>query len=171
MSAIISPCGKYRYRLERECGMPFEGSKVFAFFGVNPSTADATIDDATVRKWRGFTLRNGGHRFIVGNVFAFRATDVGALFHADDAVGPDNLHHLKQIIADADVLVPCWGSSDKVLKSLRGRLKTLLYILQSSGKPVMHFGLTKGGEPRHPLMLGYDTPLTPWSAQGGSADE
>lgn len=162
MSAIISDCGRYRYRLERECGLPFDGSKTFAYFGINPSTADATLDDATVRKWRGFTQRNGGHRFIVGNVFAFRATDVGALYHADDAVGPDNLRHLKQIIADADVLVPCWGSSSKVFKSMRGRLKTVLYMLNSSGKPVMHFGLTASGEPKHPLMLGYDTPLTPW---------
>lgn len=160
MSAVISDCGQYRYRLERECSMPFEGSMVFAYFGINPSTADATLDDATVRKWKGFTVRNGGHRFIVGNVFAFRATDVGALYHAADAVGPENLRHLKQIIADADVLVPCWGSSDKVFKSMRGRLKTLLYILQSSGKPVMHFGLTASGDPKHPLMLGYDTPLT-----------
>lgn len=162
MSAIISDCGKYRYRLERECSMPFDGSKVFAYFGINPSTADATLDDATVRKWRGFTMRNGGHRFIVGNVFAFRATDVGALYHAEDAVGPDNLRHLKQIIADADVLVPCWGSSSKVFKSMRGRLKTLLYMLNSSGKPVMHFGLTATGDPKHPLMLGYNTPLTAW---------
>jgi hypothetical protein len=165
MSAIISDCGQYRYRLERDCGIAFDGSKTFAYFGINPSTADATLDDATVRKWRGFTVRNGGHRFIVGNVFAFRATEVGALYHAEDAAGPDNLIHLKQIIADADVLVPCWGSSGKVFKSMRGRLKTVLYMLNSSGKPVMHFGLTKSGDPKHPLMLGYDTPLIEWVTQ------
>lgn len=163
MSAIISPCGNYRYRLERDCAPPSEGSKVIAYFGINPSTADATLDDATVRKWKGFTVRNGGHRFIVGNVYAYRATDVGALYHADDAVGPENLRHLKQIIADADILVPCWGSSGKLLKSLRGRLKTVMYMLQASGKPVMHFGLTASGDPMHPLMLSYNTPLIEWA--------
>jgi len=167
MSAIISECGQYRYRLERDCGMPFSGSKVFAYFGINPSTADATIDDATVRKWRGFTVRNGGHRFIVGNAFAFRATDVDALRHAKDAVGPDNLRNLQQIIADADVLVPCWGQSNKVIKPMRTRLSALLHLLRSSGKPVMHFGLTASGDPRHPLMLGYDTPLALWPALTG----
>lgn len=48
MSAILSACGKYRYRLEREVGM---GGPVYAYFGVNPSTADGSIDDATVRRW------------------------------------------------------------------------------------------------------------------------
>lgn len=162
MSAIISECGLYRYRLERELSMPFAGSKTFAYFGINPSTADAELDDATVRKWKGFTRRNDGHRFIVGNVFAYRSTDPKALYHVADPVGPENLRHLKQIIADADVLVPCWGSSSKVFKSMRGRMKALLYILAASGKPVLCFGRTKTGDPQHPLMLGYDTPLTPW---------
>nr|WP_246217502.1 DUF1643 domain-containing protein [Paraburkholderia panacisoli] len=48
----------------------------FAFFGVNPSTTDATLDDATARKCIGFTKPNGGRRLIVGNVFAVRSTDV-----------------------------------------------------------------------------------------------
>jgi hypothetical protein len=72
VNAIISPCGLYRYRLERTVAMT---GPVYAFFGVNPSTADASIDDATVRKWIGFTKKWGGSRFIVGNVFAYRSTD------------------------------------------------------------------------------------------------
>jgi hypothetical protein len=32
----------------------------------------------------------------------------------------------------------------------------------ASGKPVKIFGLTKGGDPLHPLFLGYETPLVPW---------
>lgn len=159
MSAIISPCGQYRYRLERDCSMPFEGCKVFAYFGINPSTADAMLDDATVRKWRGFTTRNGGHRFIVGNVFAYRATHVRELGVVEDPFGPDNLEALWQIVADADVLVPCWGVISKVPLRMRERFDTLWEILASSGKPVLHFGLTTSGDPKHPLMLGYDTPL------------
>ncbi|MDT4864043.1 hypothetical protein FQZ97_987880 [compost metagenome] len=162
MSAIISECGKYRYRLERDCGMPLEGSKVFAYFGINPSTADANLDDATVRKWRGFTVRNGGHRFIVGNVFAFRSTDPRALARQDDPFGPEWLEHLNKIIADADVLVPCWGGLSKMPRDLRGAPAQLLNTLIRSGKSVLHFGVTSCGQPMHPLMLGYDTPLTEW---------
>lgn len=159
MSAIISPCGLYRYRLERE--VQTEG-KVFAFFGINPSTADASLDDATVRKWRGFTLRNGGRRFIVGNIFAFRSTDPKALSKQDDPFGPEWLDHMKTIIADADVLVPCWGSLSKMPRDLRGAPAQLLSTLSRSGKPILHFGITSCGQPKHPLMLGYDTPLLPW---------
>ena len=83
-SAIISHCGKYRYRLDR---MVSDSGPVYAFFGVNPSTADASVDDATVRKWRGFVQRWGGSRFIVGNVFAYRATDVKELATAVDPFG------------------------------------------------------------------------------------
>nr|UBL09545.1 Phage protein [Enterobacter cloacae] len=49
-------------------------------------------------------------RFIVGNAFAFRATDVRELATAVDPVGPENEIHLERIIRDADVLVPCWGA-------------------------------------------------------------
>ncbi|ANL41039.1 MULTISPECIES: DUF1643 domain-containing protein [Rhizobium] len=119
-------------------------------------------DDATVRKWRGFTIRNGGHRFIVGNVFSYRATDVCELGTADVCTGEDHFEHLDQIIAEADVLVPCWGNSGKVPKKLRPVIVTMLHNLRTSGKPVFHFGLTDSGDPKHPLMLGYDTPLAQW---------
>lgn len=170
MSAIISPCGLYRYRLERDCSMPFDGSKTFAYFGINPSTADATLDDATVRKWKGFTIRNGGHRFIVGNVFAFRSTDPKALSRQDDPFGPDWLENLNAIIAEADVLVPCWGGLSKMPKDLRCAPAQLLNSLIRSGKPVFHFGVTECGQPKHPLMLSYDTQLTPWPALASHAE-
>ena len=177
MSAVISPCGTYRYRLDRS-GLPplsqcilDEGNrhplagKTVAFFGVNPSTADASVDDATVRKWVGFCRRWGVGRFIVGNVFSFRATDVRDLARVPFQQGPQHFAHLAKIIEDADVLVPCWGNSGKVPQGLRSQFGLMLAWLQRTGKPVMHFGLTASGDPKHPLMLGYDTPLTPWVQQ------
>jgi hypothetical protein len=162
MTAVLSPCSLYRYRLERDVQ---HAGQVFAYFGINPSTADATLDDATVRKWRGFTLRNGGRRFIVGNVFAYRSTDPKALTRVDDPFGPDWQRHLAEIIAEADVLVPCWGAIGKMPPDLQGAPAQLLAHLIASGKPVLHFGRTACGQPKHPLMLGYDTPLQPWGAQ------
>lgn len=173
MSAIISECGKYRYRLERdrlqplaECIIDHDNfhpltGKTVAFFGVNPSTADASADDATVRKWIGFCRRWGVSRFIVGNVFSYRATDVRELANVPFQQGPQHFAHLEKIIEDADVLVPCWGNSDKVPKALRNQIDMMIDWLHRTGKPVMHFGLTASGDPKHPLMLGYDTPLTP----------
>lgn len=165
MTAIISPCGLYRYRLERTLAM--EGP-VYAFFGINPSTADASIDDATVRKWIGFCKRWGASRFIVGNVFAYRATDVKALATVADAFGDDIGEHITDIIEEADILVPCWGSETKVPAQLRFAFDVLLDKMLDSGKPVMHFGKTQDGYPKHPLMLGYDTPLVLWDQEGGA---
>ncbi|WP_175837081.1 DUF1643 domain-containing protein [Burkholderia anthina] len=161
MSAIISNCGTYRYRLEREVG--FDGP-TYAFIGINPSTADASIDDATVRKWIGFVSRWGGRKFIVGNVFALRATDVGALASADDPVGPMNDAHLASILHDADIIVPCWGARGKLLPMLLPRLDMISRLMGGATKSVMTFGLTASGDPKHPLMLGYDTELQPWRA-------
>jgi len=156
MSAILSECGKYRYRLERSVGMQ---GPIFAFFGVNPSTADASIDDQTVRKWMGFTKLWGGCGFIVGNVFAFRATNVNHLRYEPDPIGPLNRHHLRRIAEDADILVPCWGTQTKIAAEMRGQFPRTLDLLKSLGKPIRHLGLTACGQPKHPLMLGYDTPL------------
>lgn len=157
MTAVLSDCRRYRYRLSRDVDM--FGTKVIAFFGINPSTADANIDDQTVCKWIAFTKLNQGGGFIVGNVFAFRATDVSKLASAEDPVGPDNLCHLRSIIEEADLLVPCWGARDKVPKDLHKNIDDTLSLLVESGKPVYTFGFTASGDPRHPLMLPYDTQL------------
>lgn len=161
MAAVISDCGEYRYRLERTVDEMF-GGPVFAFFGINPSTADASIDDATVRKWRGFVSRWRGSRFIVGNVFAFRATDVKELARTPDPIGRLNNDHIKQIIADASVLIPCWGNTSKVPGELRHNFRWMARMISEAGKPVRAFGYSKAGDPLHPLMLGYDTPLVDW---------
>lgn len=161
-SAIISECGTWRYRLDR--GGRGDGP-VYAFFGVNGSTADAEENDHTVRKWIGFNTRFGGSRFIVGNAFGFRATDVRALAKAADPVGPDNDRHLHEIAAEADILVPCWGDRFKLPRVLRPRLAAVEDLLRGYEKPVLCYGLTKGGDPLHPLTLAWSTTLIPWVRQ------
>ena len=166
--AVISECGRYRHRLSRFWK---DEGLVFGFFGVNPSTADASIDDATVRKWVGFTDRNGGKGFIVGNVFDFRATNVKELLVPDMAASLVNEFYLREIIKDSDVLVPCWGNSSKVHKQLRRSFDDVMSLILSAGKPVMCFGLTKSGDPKHPLMLGYNTPLIPFDVNYDAAQD
>lgn len=158
-SAVISPCRRYRYRLEREVSA---NGLAFAYFGINGSKADATIDDQTTKKWIGFTRRNGGRKYIVGNPFAFRSQDVRLLADVGDPVGPENAQHLAGIIRDADILVPCWGSRNKIPERLHPQLDALRDLIFASGKPVRVFGFTASGDPKHPLMLGYDTALVNW---------
>lgn len=159
MNAILSQCGNYRYRLERQIA---DTGIVIAFFGVNPSTADAGTDDQTTMKWRGFAKIHGARSYIAGNPFAYRSKDIRYLAAIADPVGPDNLRHIAKIIEDSHLLVPCWGSRSKLPEKLRPHLHSLELMLRASGKPLKVFGLTKSGDPMHPLMLGYDTPLVPW---------
>jgi hypothetical protein len=137
------------------------GEKVFAYIGINPSTATAKIDDQTVKKWVGFTIRNNGAAFLVANVFSYRSTDVKELARVDDPVGPENDRYLLEVIKEADIIVPCWGSRDKVPDTLHPHLDKVIALLKESGKPVRCFGLTASGDPKHPLMLSYETPLEP----------
>ena len=157
MSAVISDCGRYRYRLERTTPRLGLESKLVVFIGVNPSTADATVDDATVRKWRGFALRWGYTHFVVGNLFAYRATDVKALATVPNPVGERNDDHLRAMLRDADTLVPCWGDRGKLPKQLHARIDRMWDLIAESGAPVHALGITKGGDPKH---------LPDWRADG-----
>jgi hypothetical protein len=163
MSAVISSCGLYRLRLDRDVQLH---GIVAALFGVNPSTADAFIDDQTIRKDIGFAKLHGWRKIIKGNAFSYRATDVATLARCSDPIGPENSMYIEQIIAEADILVPCWGSRNKVPKALWSVLDGLMIKLMVSRKPVMAFGLTNSGDPKHTLTLGYDTKLV--ALQNGS---
>lgn len=154
--AVISKCCQYRFSLSRYWDLE---KPQFGFFGVNPSTADAAFDDATVRKWVGFTERNGGGGFVVGNLFAFRATDVKELAKQEDPVGKDNNYFLEMLIEEADVLVPCWGARGKLPRTFQPRVEEVEKIIFGSDKPVFCFGRTISGDFKHPLFLKYETKL------------
>jgi hypothetical protein len=158
--ALISACGTYRHWLYREV-QPTGITAVFV--GINPSTAGPKEEDQTTGKWRGFSLRNGIRDYYALNPFDFRATDVRELARVGAPVSADNEIHIREIISRADLLIPCWGNSAKLPKQLRYHLVRMKIMLRDSGKPIKIFGLTKSGDPMHPLMLGYDTPLVEWN--------
>ena len=158
-SAIISDCGLYRYRLERHA---LAGAGSVAWIMVNPSTADAKEDDPTIRKVIGFSERMGAGWLMVGNKFAYRATDVRELRTARDPVGPENDQHLARIIAEAGTVIAAWGPLAKLPPALRRRWYKIARMADEAGRALMCFGTAQDGHPRHPLMLAYDTPLTEW---------
>jgi hypothetical protein len=163
MSALFSEGGEekalFRWRLDRE--VQDEGI-VAALVGVNPSDAGAVKNDQTIRKDLGFAQRLGWRRIIKVNKFAFRATDVRELASAFDPIGPENDAHLARAFEDADVIVPCWGPLSKLPKRLRRRYIEVCRIIERAGKPVMCLGTANDGQPRHTLMLAYETRLVPW---------
>ena len=162
MSAVISPCETYRYSLGRDWGL-FSGrawGPLICWIMVNPSTADANDDDATIRKVRGFTERMGAHRFVVGNLFAYRSTDIKELKKACDPIGPDNHIHLADMIERADRVIFAWGASGKMPPQFHDQY--LLVSTLVSGQPEkgpFAIGICKDGSPRHPLMTPYSEPM------------
>lgn len=57
-SAEISDCGRYRYRLSRWWGDKDDPDRA-VFVMLNPSTADASNDDPTIRRCIGFAQSHG----------------------------------------------------------------------------------------------------------------
>jgi len=150
--AHISDCGSYRYNLYR-C---WDRSKPFmTFVMLNPSTADANEDDPTIRRCMGFAEREECGGIEVVNLFAYRATDPKQMKSVIDPIGPMNNDYLSAAALDDNKYIVCaWGAHG----SYRGRDKEVLKLLDI-GSMIRHLGLTKAGQPKHPLYLKSDTPL------------
>ena len=151
-TATVSPCGTYRYNL---CRRWARGRRVL-FVGLNPSTADADVDDATVRRLIKFATSWGFGAFSIVNIFAYRSKDPKDLAVADDPIGPDNGRHLWAAFQQHDVIIPMWGANGGLL----GRDAEVLSLMRNSAPGhVLCFGTTKAGHPKHPLYLRADTEL------------
>lgn len=157
--AVLTNDGLYRLKLGRKMAT---GRKVGLWLGVNPSTADAELDDASIRKLYGFGERLDIGEWWVGNMFAYRATDVRTLARIQDPIGSATDVYLAQMMDAADVVIAGWGSIGKVPLRLQGRWRDLVLLADERGKELMCWGTCGDGHPRHPLMLAYDTPLVPW---------
>jgi hypothetical protein len=150
--AIISECGQYRYYLSRRWK---EGGKVMIFIMLNPSTADASVDDATIRKCVGFANRAGCNAIEVVNLFGFRATKPADLWKARDPVGPDNMKHIRETIATPDAIIVCaWGAN-----ASHEDAAEVMALLRHKRRQPYRLAMTNGGQPGHPLMLPYSSTL------------
>lgn len=161
MSATISDCGTYRYWLERgEADAPY-----VAWVLANPSTADAELDDPTVRKARGFTERWGYKRFVFVNVFAYRSTSPCGLLGKSlpELSGDGNEDAVSRAVKYSEFTVVAWGNA--IIPPLRHQASRVFlelvqpFVGKDHAKPIQCLGYTKDRQPRHPLMLAYTTPL------------
>lgn len=146
--------GKYRYRLWRtwDTGLP-----TAAFVMLNPSTADATADDQTLRRCIDFAKRWGYGRVELGNLFAYRASEPSELWNRTDIVGPENDRYLREMLTGDVLPVAAWGAyGDKL-----GRASDVSARFDVDW---VCLGTTHSGQPRHPLYLPADTSPEPWEA-------
>lgn len=173
-TATLSPCGRYRYHLGRTWGKSFRALRCGVIM-LNPSTADADVDDPTIRRlyhfirsrrWGDFDedLMFGG--FDVFNLFAYRATNPATLARVADPVGPDNDRTLAESFPysfEGYHVICAWGNESTPL--IRERAKAVRQWLDTKhhhsggGMATFCLGLTQNGSPRHPLYL---PNLTEW---------
>ncbi len=154
--ATISACGRYRYTLTRRWG---SGSSSVLWVMLNPSTADATLDDPTIRRCIAFSKAWGRDALTVCNLYALRTTYPAELWKCADPVGPENDKHI--VRSGGDVIVCAWGANAKADRV------TAFFNLMSGMAPMLCLGTTKAGAPRHPLYVAGSTPLQPWRPASG----
>ncbi|MGH3916355.1 MAG: DUF1643 domain-containing protein [Pseudonocardiaceae bacterium] len=142
--AVVSPCGAYRYELHRR----WAPGPVCTWIMLNPSTADQSTDDPTIRRCRGFARRWGFTAITVHNLFALRSADPRALRTHPDPIGPDNDHWLLTPPAGG-VTVCAWGTHGP----LHDRASTLTASLTRAGIALFCLARTTTGQPHHPLYL------------------
>lgn len=154
-AASISECGRYRYTLHRW----WEPDRTrLGFIMLNPSTADADIDDPTIRRCLGFARALGCDGIRVFNLYAFRATKPADLWKADEPTGGDrNDDLLREVLRQAKSwpVIAAWGANAKPDR--------VAEVMSWHGSEhLLALGLTKDGAPRHPLYLRADAKPIPF---------
>lgn len=143
--ATFSPCRRYRYALWREWD---QSLPTVVFCGLNPSTADESKDDPTIRRELGYARDWQFGRLIKVNAYAWRDTDPKKMLAAEDPIGPDNLCEVLMHARAAALFIAAWGNNIRerdafVLRTLLRQAGVTIHVLRLTGK----------GQPEHPLYL------------------
>jgi hypothetical protein len=152
--AIFDVYGRYRYSLWRAWSA-YHPRIVFVL--LNPSTANGQKNDSTIRRCMGFARAWNFWSMEVVNLFAYRAMDYRKLFKVSDPVGEENNRFLMQAVERCSNVVVGWGTRGTLL----GRDLQVMSLL-AGRKDAYCLGITKDGQPRHPLYVKGDTSLVPF---------
>ncbi len=159
--AYFSPCRTWRYCLTRDVA-PLTGEGTVAFIGLNPSTADETADDPTIRRCIGFARSWGYARLKMLNLFAFRSTDPTGLVTAADPVGPENDHVIAVTVGGCDLVVAAWGAFP-----YEARVRDVLELVSDPHC----LGVNRNGSPRHPLYVPASVEAVPFREFSAGGEE
>lgn len=109
---------------------------------LNPSIADAEVDDPTICRVINFAKSWGYGGVFVGNLYSFRSTNPKGLQYVDNPIGKDNIKHIKSLIRLAEKVIYAWGNNQKEPDWLYKLVDTPYCI-----------DVSKKGIPKHPLYL------------------
>ena len=148
--AEFSDCRRYRYALWRR--WDWQGyAKQIMFIGLNPSTANESENDATIRRCIQFAKEWGYCGVLVTNVYAWCSTDPRRLKNVSNPTGPDNDKVLSDRQSQAGLIVAAWGNHCPPEREQE--------VCRAIARTIYCLGCTKDGRPRHPLYLPKTTQL------------
>lgn len=161
---IVTEVSDYRYTLTRRVDRGHTTvANTLCWVMLNPSTADETFDDPTIRRVTRFTFDHGFANLIVVNHFALRATNpkhlIDAAENGIDPIGQHNPWHIADAFDRSGAIVFAWGAW---LDNRRLRTLDLPAFCTRRRLQPWCLGTTKSGAPRHPLYVTADQPLIRW---------
>ena len=150
--AVFSNDRKHRYSLWRI----WDKSKpLVMFIGLNPSTADETQSDPTIRSCERLAKSNGFGGFYMMNCWSYISTCPKGLETTPTSIEVNN-EMLMDVAEVCKAVVFSWGSFDIVRTS--GRAKELTEMFPQA--KCLH--INKNGSPKHPLYCKSDTQFKDW---------
>lgn len=156
-NCVFSPDRKHRYTLWRDLDMFSTG--FVQFIGLNPSTADETQDDPTIRRCKDFAVQWGYGAMVMTNLFAYRATLPEDMKAAEDPIGLENDKWIQAVAMQADLVIAAWGTHGV----FQDRERKFLALAEKWDVDLHCLGLTAGGHPKHPLYLAKITKPMPFN--------
>ena len=139
----------YRYALWRIWD---EKLPLVLFIGLNPSTASADRDDATIRRVRTFSMRWGYGGFYMMNLFALVTPDPKELEKSGNPLG-DNDGWIEEIYPKCGKIIFAWGDFSQAQE----RSKEVIQMFREKNIQPYALVINKNGSPRHPLYVKSDT--------------
>lgn len=163
--AKLSDDRLYRYTLERV----WDSTKpILGFIMLNPSTADASSNDPTVRTCIAIAERWGYGGISVRNLFAYRATKPMAMMSYHRPVGEDNDKYLRAMLDRIGTIVLAWGGKGGYI-SRDAEVLSLIEKARPDFKGIVCLGMTNSHQPVHPLGTAGSIRLIPWSERANKS--
>ncbi|SDQ33247.1 DUF1643 domain-containing protein [Leucobacter chromiiresistens] len=139
--------GDYRYSLTRVWD---ETLPKLTYILLNPSTADATKLDNTLKQCVKISKFNGFGGLLILNLYAYRATEPKVMKAAADPIGPENDQFLA---AATGTIVGGWGNNADFARA---------NFVRSMHPNMKALKINGTGHPKHPLYVSETTRLIDW---------
>jgi len=166
---LFSECRSYRWILKREL---LSGKKTVVFIGLNPSKANSSNNDRTLVRIINFCSRWNYKNIYIINLFGLISKSPSLLSKSLDPVGNHNNLITLKVLEFWSENINCdlwlgWGDKGQ----LNGRDLKVLEIIknlsnfksnENYSKRILSLGLSKKGNPLHPLYMPNESFLRPF---------